>query len=156
MRRNFTATGARKAFEIKQVTESFATIRDCGRSDPNPIGQYAVRYGIGYVQPTALLLAHNLTWGLGLRLGNAYYWQFDEVVIDPSGQQQLVASFAGHRATFVQPTVQANYRAQPWLALSTGLSVQGFVGAGNSRGTMDPFMGQAGLHFILPNPANEQ
>ena len=114
-----------------------------------PGTEYEVRYTYAYVQPTALLQTTNQTWGFGLRMGRAYYHELTELRAEVLGGPILATSYAGHQGTFIQPTFQYSWRVLRWLAFSSSFGVQGFLNSSAAIGTVNPLVGQAGLHVIL-------
>ena len=122
-----------------------------GCDGPNP--SYSVGYTYAYLQPTALLQAKKLTVGLGLRLAQARYHRLTESQVVFSGSQPPPVSYASHYSAFAQPVAQLSYRVLPWLALSGAGGLQFFLGRYHRFDSVDPVVGQVGLHVLLgPRP----
>ena len=111
--------------------------------------EYRVRYTYAYVQPTALLQTTNQTWGFGLRVGHAYYHELTALHAEMLGGPILATSYAGHRSTFFQPTFQYSWRVLRWLGFSSSFGVQRFLNSSAEIGTVNPLVGQVGLHVVL-------
>jgi hypothetical protein len=121
-------------------------------SGPRGLGlgaSYNVRYTYAYIQPTVLLLEGSHTWGVGLRMGRAYYHRLIKSGADSLGGPVLSTSYAGRQHGFVQATFQSSRRLTPWLTVSTSFGAQGFFKDRAFLMNMDPFIGQVGLHLTL-------
>lgn len=113
---------------------------------------FDVRYAYGYLQPTIILHQSNVTFGFGLRLARAYYFRMEETQVDlaaPDPQIQVIDR-AGHQFTFMQPTFQLSFRIRPWLAFSSSLGIQASLSSRNFLDSINPLIGQIGLHIVLP------
>ena len=114
--------------------------------------EYQVRYTYAYLQPTALLHTANQTWGFGLRIGHAYYHELTELRAEILGGPILATSYAGHQGTFMQPTFQYSFLVLRWLGFSSSFGVQRFLNRSAAIGTVNPLVGQVGLHIVLGKP----
>ena len=112
-----------------------------------PSTEYQVRYTYAYLQPTALLRTANQTWGFGLRIGHAYYHELTELRAEILGGPILATSYAGHQGTFMQPTFQYSYQVVRWLGFSSSFGVQRFLNRSAAIGTVNPLVGQVGMHI---------
>ena len=121
-----------------------------------PSSTYSVRYTYAYVQPTVLLLEGDQAWGFGLRVGRAYYHHFTKVGADTLRGPILTTSYAGRQITFVQPTFQYSYRVRRWLAFSGTFGSQGFLANTEALDSVNPFVGQLGIHFVLNKRSTPQ
>lgn len=120
---------------------------------PGSASEYRVRYSYAYVQPTVLLVEGTRSWGIGLRVGRAYYHRFDRMRADTLGGPIRTMQYTGRQATFVQPTFQFGFQVSRWLALSTVFGLQGFVGVPQADSNMSSFVGQIGAHLLLSKRA---
>ena len=122
----------------------------CFECIDNPGTEYQVRYTYAYLQPTALLhTTANQTWGFGLRIGHAYYHELTELRAEILGGPILATSYAGHQGTFMQPTFQYSYQVVRWLGFSSSFGVQRFFNRSAAIGTVNPLVGQVGLHIVF-------
>jgi hypothetical protein len=123
---------------------------ECASADSlSTSSAFDMRYIYAYVQPTAILLDGNRSWGFGLRVGQTYYQQLNEVrTFSISGRTQTF-DYAGRTSTFVQPTFMMSWRLQRWLALSSSLGIQGFLGPYARLNSINPFVAQASLHLVV-------
>ena len=111
--------------------------------------EYEVRYAYAYVQPTALFQTTNQTWGFGLRIGHAYYHELTALRAEMMGGPIVATNYAGHQGTFMQPTFQYSWRVLRWLGFSGSFGVQRFLNNSAAIGTVNPLVGQVGLHIVL-------
>ena len=114
-----------------------------------PGSEYSVRYTYAYIQPTVLLLEGNQTWGVGLRVGRAYYHRLTELSADTVGGPIQTLEYTGRLTTFLQPTFQFSRQIVPWLAFSGSFGVQGFWRDSGRPDHINPFVGQAAVHFVV-------
>ena len=118
-----------------------------GCDGPNP--SYSVGYTYAYLQPTALLQAKKLTVGLGLRLAQARHHRLIESQFVFPDSQLPPVSHAAHYSAFAQPVVQFSYRVLPWLALSGAGGLQFVLGRYHRFDSVDPLVGQVGMHVLV-------
>ena len=131
---------------------------ECGSADSlSTSSAFDVRYTYAYVQPTAILLDGNRSWSIGLRVGQTYYHQLNEVRTFSINGRTQAFDYAGRTSTFVQPTFMMSWQLQRWLALSSSLGIQGFLGPYTRLNSVSPFVVQVGLHLVVnPRPATRR
>ncbi|MDQ2794922.1 MAG: hypothetical protein M3Y12_13095 [Bacteroidota bacterium] len=123
---------------------------ECGSADSlSTSSAFAVGYMYAYVQPTVILLNGNRSWGIGMRVGQTYYHQLNEVRTFSSSGRTQVFDYAGHTSTFIQPTFIMSWQLQRWLALSSSFGIQGFLGPYTRLNSVNPFVVQVGIHLVM-------
>lgn len=123
---------------------------DCRPDSLDNSSSFAVRYTYGYVQPTVIFQEDDRrTWGLGLRIGQVYYHQLDEVRTFLISRKVQRFDYAGRTSTFIQPTFQYSYKLSRLLTVSGTFGSQTFLENFKAVGGINPLIGQLGVHLTV-------
>lgn len=116
-----------------------------------PFVSYKSRYTYAYVQPTAILMDGSQSWGLGLRVSQAFFHQLDEKRTEllASGTNTEFFDRSSHTFTLIQPTFQFSRRLRRSVQLSGSVGVQAPISKRSFLDLVNPFVAQASLHFII-------
>jgi len=116
-----------------------------------PLFFYKSRYSYAYLQPTAIFTNGDESWGLGLRVSQAYFHQLDEerteILLSGSGTELFDRS--GNTFTFLQPTFQFSQRLRNKIQLSGSVGVQTSISKRSFLDLVNPFIAQVNLHFLI-------